>query len=154
MLSMTFWPPDLYSNFFLGLDKMCSGGCQMPFPVEGYQRAGAPMASPTGADENVCANQQVFNQALYDAVKYNQKEELKKERPWMYVYVILWMVFFVWAIVLAMRAPAGHERIEHLVFAMVFSPVYVLAYYLGLMGNMSDKVGFGMCGGGDYGHEM
>lgn len=95
----------------------------------------------------VCDNQDDFNQAVRKALKNNYKEEMKKVRPWIFVYMVLWLIFFVWAVLLAMQIPAGPERVEHLVFAMVFSPIYVLAYYLGALGN-GDKssVVMGMCG--------
>lgn len=95
----------------------------------------------------VCDNQSDFNIAVRKALKYNMKEDMKKAKPWIYVYMVLWAIFFVWAVIIAMKvAPAGAERTEHLVFAMVFSPIYVIAYYLGMMGN-NIGMGFGMCGG-------
>jgi len=82
----------------------------------------------------VCDNQSDFNQALRKAIKYNNKEDMKKARPWLYVYLVLYMIFVVWALLLAMKVPPGPERVEHLVFALVFGPAYVLAYYLGALG--------------------
>lgn len=85
----------------------------------------------------VCNNQDDFNQAFRKAIKYDNKETMKKAKPWAFVYMVLWFIFIVWALLLAMKVPAGPERIEHLVFAMVFGPAYVLAHYLGSMGNKS-----------------
>ncbi len=125
---------------------MCNVGSEMPY-MENFRLVRDSPTGPTAPDTSVCANQEVFNDAVYHAVRHNRREEMKKARPWMYVYTVLWMVFFIWAIVLAMQvAPAGHERVEHLVFAMVFSPVYVLAYYVGAIGNNTAKAGFSMCG--------
>jgi len=84
-------------------------------------------------NSNVCTNQDDFNEAFRKALKYNDKENMKKAKPWVYVYVVLWVIFFIWAIMLAMQVPPGPERIEHLIFAIVFSPAYVLAYYLGII---------------------
>jgi len=125
-------------------------------PIENYDRNVRAVSadSPTGVDENVCANQDVFNNAFYEAVKQNRKQEMKEARPWSYVGVVIWMIFFIWGVTLAMQVAPGHERVEHLVFAMVFGPVYVLAYYLGAFsnGDAGDagvvKAGFGMCGAG------
>lgn len=132
---------------------MCSAG-NIPMsmgymgPMEPYRYNDGP-TGPTGpTDLGVCANQNVFNKALYRAIKHNIREEERKARPWMMVYATIWMIFFIWAVVLAMQVNQGHERVEHLVFAMLFSPIYVLAYYIGAFGNMNAKAGFGMCGGG------
>jgi hypothetical protein len=98
----------------------------------------------------VCDNQNDFNKAVRSALKYNMKEDVKKSKPWVYIYLALYLVFFVWAIMLAMQMNGSHaEKIEHLVFAILFSPVYVLAYYLCMMGKSdggSMSAGFGMCG--------
>lgn len=88
-------------------------------------------------NSDVCSNQSDFNMAFKNAIKYTNDENMKKARPWLYVYLGLWTVFFVWAILLAMKVQAGPERVEHLVFAIVFSPVYVIAYYLGMIGGQS-----------------
>lgn len=87
----------------------------------------------------VCDNQSDFNHAFRKALKHNNKENLKKARPWMYVYMVLWLIFLVWALMLAIQVPAGPERVEHLVFALVFGPAYVLAYYLGSLGGLSQS---------------
>lgn len=97
----------------------------------------------------VCDNQQDFNVAFRKALKHNMKEDVKKMGVWLYIYMILWLVFFVWALCIAMKvAPSGPDRTLHLVFAMVFSPIYVIAYYLGMMQSGSGMM-FGMCGGGN-----
>lgn len=83
--------------------------------------------------KNVCNSQDDFNVAFNKAVKQNNKDAMKKAGPWVLVYSILYLVFFVWALMLAMQVPPGENRIVHLVFAMVFSPVYVLAHYIGAL---------------------
>ena len=93
----------------------------------------------------VCDNQDDFNMALRKALKYNEKQDMKKAKPWVAVYLVLWLIFFIWAIILAMKVAPGPERVEHLIFAMVFSPVYVLAHYLGVM---KDNGMMGFRGGG------
>jgi hypothetical protein len=86
-------------------------------------------------DQNVCDDQDSFNQAFHQAIKYNEKQMIKDAGPWFWVYLGLWVIFFFWAICLAMRVPPGNNRIEHLVFAMLFSPFYVIAYYISGMSN-------------------
>ncbi len=90
----------------------------------------------------VCNTQDDFNQALQNAIKYNNKEAMKKAQPWAIVCLVIWFVFFVWALVLAMRLPPGKHKIEHVLFALLFSPAYVLATYLSEFsggGNSSSK---------------
>jgi len=91
-------------------------------------------------NQPVCDNQNDFNQAFLNAVK-NMKSMSKSSKI---VYTVLWLFFLLWAILLALRVPEGQERIQHLVFAFLFSPVYILSYYLGHM-SMGMKAGFG-CG--------
>lgn len=79
----------------------------------------------------VCNNQADFSQAYKNAIKDVQNSYMEESKPWIYVYAVLWLVFFVWGLLLAMKVPDGPERTEHILFAIVFSPVYVLAHYLG-----------------------
>lgn len=85
----------------------------------------------------VCDNQDDFNHAFRKAIKNNNQENMEKARPWLYVYMVLWMIFLIWALLLAMKVPAGQERVLHVFFALVASPAYVLAYYLGALGGMT-----------------
>jgi hypothetical protein len=83
----------------------------------------------------VCDTQDDFNIAIDKAIKYTQNKEIQKAKPWMYVYSILFITFFFWAIILAMRLPNSPNKIIHLVFAIVFSPIYVISYYISMMCN-------------------
>ena len=80
-----------------------------------------------------CTNQADFNKALHIGIKYTNKKN--KNRQWMWMYTALWTIFFVWGILLAIKIPAGQMRSLHIVLAIVFSPAYVLAYYLGMLKN-------------------
>lgn len=100
-------------------------------------------------NQPVCNNQDDFNEAVNKAIKYNNNENMKKAKPWIYVYLVVWLIFLIWAIVLAMQIAPGHDRVVHLVFAIVFSPAYVLGYYLGAMsGSGGALMSMGSCGGG------
>jgi hypothetical protein len=88
-------------------------------------------------NQPVCNNQADFNQAFRKALRYNVKEEMKKDKAWMAVYIVIWLIFFVWAIMLALKVPVGPERTEHLLFAIVVPPAYVLAHYIGVAGKPS-----------------
>lgn len=93
---------------------------------------------------SVCDNQNDFNVAVKNALKYNVKETEKKMKPYIYVMLVLGVIFLVWAILLAMQVAPGPGRVVHLVFAMMFSPMYVIAYYLGML--QSSEIKMGMCG--------
>jgi len=45
------------------------------------------------------------------------------------VYGLLHLIFLFWGIMLALKQPVD-QQIVHITLAMVFSPAYVLAYYL------------------------
>lgn len=92
----------------------------------------------------VCQNQDDFNVALKNAIKYNSDQNMKKAKPWLIVYAVLWAIFLVWGIMLAMQITSPVERVEHLLFAIIFSPAYVLAYYLGALSKPSSGVAMGM----------
>jgi hypothetical protein len=79
----------------------------------------------------VCDNQDDFNIAFRKAIKDAEEVNLKEGKPWIVMFSIFWLIFLVWGIMLAMKVPQGPERVEHLVFAMAFGPVYVIANYLG-----------------------
>lgn len=96
-------------------------------------------------NQNVCMNQHVFNVAVHEAIKHNNKEEWHKNRKMIYIYVALWAIFFVWGVMLAMKVPEGPERVKHVVLAAVFAPAYVLAHYIGMGGNEGgSNMGFGL----------
>jgi uncharacterized membrane protein YvbJ len=79
---------------------------------------------------NVCQNQDTFNQSVNQAIKYVDK----KNMPSKTVQIIALVIFFVillWALMLASKS--GMDKTLHYVLAMVFSPVYILSYYLARM---------------------
>ena len=79
---------------------------------------------------NVCQNQDTFNQSVNQAIKYVDK----KNMPSKTVQIIALVIFFVillWALMLASKS--GMDTTLHYVLAMVFSPVYILSYYLARM---------------------
>ena len=86
------------------------------------------------ADASVCGNQADYNQAFRNALKYNRKQNIKQSKPWIWVYMAIYLIFFVWALSLASRVQPGPYRTMHMTLALVFSPIYVLAHYLGMLG--------------------
>lgn len=86
-----------------------------------------------GPVQNVCGSQDTFNRAVYCALKYNAKQKVKDLGNTVYVYLVLYFLFLVWALMLALNVPSGPSRVLHVLFALLFGPIYVLAYYLGMM---------------------
>ncbi len=75
----------------------------------------------------VCNNQDDFNQAVVGAIQYNEKQRMKGK--WAVVGAVVWLVLLFWAVSLALRN-YGPDRLLHVMFAILFSPAYVLAYYV------------------------
>jgi hypothetical protein len=98
--------------------------------------------SYTGA--NVCDSQDDFNQAFDQAYENLGKKVVKQSSGFLKLYVIMYLVFFVWAVMLALQIKKGQARTIHLVFAMAFSPFYVLGHYLNVYQKEESKaeVGF------------
>lgn len=93
----------------------------------------------------VCNNQDNFNVALQKGLQYVQDKNVRNNRGMIAVSVALWVIFIVWAVMLAMQVPDPNSRRVSLVFALIAGPAYVLAHYLGL--SASDKgAGMSMCG--------
>jgi hypothetical protein len=81
---------------------------------------------------NVCKDQQTFNESLYQAVEYSRKTSEKKMTGGVGTYLVIHTLFLVWGIVLAFKSQPANNRVMHITMAMVFSPAYVLAYYLNM----------------------
>ena len=84
-------------------------------------------------DDPVCNNQADYNQAFRNALKYNYKQNIKESKPWIWVYMAMYLIFFVWALTLASKVQPGPYRTMHMMLALLFAPVYVLAHYIGLL---------------------
>ena len=82
---------------------------------------------------NVCDNQDDFNIALKKGIRYTEKETMKEVRPLVYVYLLLWFIFITWACLLALKVTDPVQRTVHLVLAIMASPIYIIASYLGGM---------------------
>ena len=84
---------------------------------------------------SVCGSQADFNVAVQEAVKYNNRQYMKQTRGWAEICSVIWLIFMVWALVLAMKIHKGPKKIEHILFALLFPPIYVLSYYLSFFGS-------------------
>jgi hypothetical protein len=80
---------------------------------------------------SVCQDQQSFNTAFKKALDNAEKEECTTTRckVTVTVMVILMLILYIWAIILSLRVQDKDHRIIHLVLALAFGPLYVLAYY-------------------------
>lgn len=83
----------------------------------------------TPSTNNVCQNQDTFNDAFSDALDNYYKENRLSQNA-MIMYLVVFIVLFLWALYLAMKLKPSSERIAHIFFAMLFSPVYIISYYL------------------------
>ena len=81
----------------------------------------------------VCDNQADYNRAFRAALEYNRKQNQKNAGNWLLVYAIIHIIFLFWAIMLAAKVQPGPYRTMHMTFALLFSPVYVLGHYLGML---------------------
>lgn len=78
----------------------------------------------------ICDTQDNFNTAFENAVKYVEKKN--KPKLWVQLVVIgIMIVLVVWALVLANKISG--DQILHYILALAFSPIYIIAYYLGGM---------------------
>lgn len=47
-----------------------------------------------------------------------------------FLMAMIYMIFLFWAIILAMKVQNNENKILHMIFALLASPVYILSYYL------------------------
>lgn len=98
-------------------NKVCCGG-----GVENYDPS-----------KPVCDSQDDYNQAFRNALKYNREQNMKSAGNWIWVYLVIHLVFLFWGVMLASKVQPGPYRTMHMMFALLFSPVYVLSHYLGML---------------------
>lgn len=82
------------------------------------------------SNENVCQDQQTFNQAFMKAQMAAQTNGASV------IAFIIWLIFFIWGMQLidnSIMEPA--QRTEHVFFCFLASPLYVLCWYLGNWNN-------------------
>ena len=85
---------------------------------------------------NVCADQATYDVAFRHAVKaYQNRDECTTERCKTTVAIvsIIMLIFFVWAVILALRVQDKERRIIHLIFAFTMGPLYVISYYSSML---------------------
>lgn len=87
---------------------------------------------------NVCNNQQSFNKAVRNAINHlDDDDENKHQNKVAKIIISVFMlVFYLWALLLAMRITDPQHRVLHIILALLTGPLYVLAYYVGMMENI------------------
>jgi hypothetical protein len=85
-------------------------------------------------DTNVCNDQDSFNEAVKIALENYEKEKksnVSSQDIAVYVlYAIAMVVFLIWALYLVANEPKNEERVVHFLYAIILSPIYVLAHYI------------------------
>jgi hypothetical protein len=79
------------------------------------------------SESNVCQDQHKFNDAFYKALKHADKKVTPKP---IVLYVVIHIIFLVAAIMIATATQPKENRLIHYTLAIMFAPVYVLAYIL------------------------
>lgn len=79
---------------------------------------------------SVCDDQKTFDKALKKASRFVQKEEQPRKMALVFCMAI-YLILMIWALILAVKVAPPAQQVKHIVFAMVFSPIYIISYYLG-----------------------
>jgi hypothetical protein len=74
-------------------------------------------------------NENAFNNEFSNSLK---KRKTMSEQLLMF-YTLVHLIFLVWGVMLAFRSVPRQNRVMHLTLAIVFSPAYVLGYYINQM---------------------
>lgn len=82
---------------------------------------------------DVCRDQKTFNNAVYKAIKHTREKDAKKMAEGFLVYLVIHVIFLIWGVILAFKAQPPQNRILHIVLAILFAPIYVIAYYLDML---------------------
>lgn len=81
---------------------------------------------------NVCNDQKTFNKAVKKAINHLDEPDNKNQVANL-VMVLITLTFYVWALLLALKVQDKQHRLLHVLFALVFGPIYVLAYYASMI---------------------
>jgi hypothetical protein len=79
---------------------------------------------------SVCANQDSFNKSLRSGLKYVEKEN-QPNKTSKIVGSLIYCAIILWALLLASKIQV-QDKIIHIVLALLFAPVYIISYYIGM----------------------
>lgn len=94
---------------------------------------------------NICSDQDAYNHAFKKALnKYKKDEEIKYGlkcgendtgcKVGVVVMFVVMILFYLWALILALKVSDPEHRTLHVLFALATGPLYVLAHYASMLG--------------------
>jgi hypothetical protein len=63
--------------------------------------------------------------------KENYEEDRRHRNSYSLQYLFIWILFAIWAFVLAMTLDPGPQKIQNIFLAILCPPIYIIAHYLG-----------------------
>jgi hypothetical protein len=78
----------------------------------------------------ICDNQTNFTNAVQSALTTIQQTNQAKYNKMFFIWAIIYVIFLIWGVVLALQIQEPGHRTIHVLLALVFPPAYVLAHYL------------------------
>lgn len=88
-------------------------------------------------DTNVCVDQKTFNKAVKKAIDHLDDDDDKDtNQTARMIMTLIMLTFYFWALLLALKVSDSQHRVLHIILALLTGPIYVLAYYLGMMDGM------------------
>ncbi len=94
-------------------------------------------------DTNVYTDQKTFNKAVKKAIDHLDDDDKDTNQTARMIVTLIMLSFYFWALLLALKVSDSQHRVLHIILALFTGPIYVLAYYLGMMEGME---GMGMSG--------
>ncbi len=102
---------------------------------------------------NICMDQDSYNQAFKQALNQYKKDEKVKYRcsdddtgckASVVIMSIIMIIFYLWAILLALKVRDSEHRTLHVLFALATGPLYVLSHYASMLGGSDLELDFNM----------
>ena len=101
---------------------------------------------------SICSDQDAYNHAFKKALnKYKKDEEVKYGlrcgendtgcKVGVVVMFIIMILFYLWALILALKVSDPEHRTLHVLFALATGPLYVLAHYASMLGGKDFNLG-------------
>lgn len=80
---------------------------------------------------SLCNDQTTFNSAVKKALdSYTTNDDTKSGKIAPIVLAVIYIVFLIWALILAMKVEDRDHKTLHIFFAITAPPLYVLSHYL------------------------
>jgi hypothetical protein len=101
----------------------------------------------------ICSDQDAYNNAFKKALnKYKRDEEVKYGlrcdendtgcKIGIVIMFIIMILFYLWALILALKVSDPEHRTLHVLFALATGPLYVLAHYASMLGGKDLNMDF------------